>query len=225
MNQVCGVATTDSNNNKRLDKKFDGICIKKDCKTPSHFNVKRSCTFLPGWYLIRNNGIRVKDVHMYPRGEPSLATLHSQTLLNLRIKDPMLAVTIFERLNNASTLAIGHKETQALSMDKGFWDEGDSNEGAESEKDDADLSYDEVLDPDDDPVARQINPPAMKSSQPADVDTRRLMEAKKLIDELPADSEALSDQEATHLKILLAATEAADISAEGSFVPPAIVTC
>ena len=38
------------------------------------------------------------------------------------------------------------------------------------------------------------------------------------------DPDILSGQEATHLKILLAAAEAAGISAEGSFVPPAIVT-
>ena len=224
LNQVCGVATTDSNNNKRLDKKFDGICIKEDCKTPSHFNVKRSSNFVPGWYLIRNNGTRVRDVHMHPRGEPSLATLHTQSLLNLRIKDPMLAVTIFERLNNATTTAIGQRETQALSMDSGFRAEVDSNDGAVSDRDDADLSYDEALEPDNDPVVVKIKSPVLKSPQPSDVDARRLLEAKKLIDELPSDPETLSEQEATHLKILLAAAEAADISAEGSFVPPAMVT-
>ena len=53
LGQVCGVATANCNNNKRLDKQIDGICIKKDCKTPSHLNVKRSPNFLPGWYLTR----------------------------------------------------------------------------------------------------------------------------------------------------------------------------
>ena len=48
LNQVCGVATSDSNNNKLIDEEFDGICIKEDCQTPSHSNVKRSSKFLPG---------------------------------------------------------------------------------------------------------------------------------------------------------------------------------
>ena len=53
LNQVCGVATSDSNNNKRLNKKLDGICIKEDCQTPSHLNMKRSSNFVPGWYFTR----------------------------------------------------------------------------------------------------------------------------------------------------------------------------
>ena len=223
LNQVCGVATSDSNNNKRLDKKFDGICIKEDCQTPSHFNRKRSSNFLPGWYLIRNDGTRVKDVYMFPRGKAELSQLHTKSLLDLRIKDPMLAVTIFERLANAATSAIGHKETQALSMDKGFRAEVDSDEGALPDEEDADLSYDEVIDMEEG-VIKTEKPFIMKSPQPTDVDARRLLEAKKLIDELPSDPETLSDQESTHLKILLAAAEAADINAEGSFVPPAMVT-
>ena len=153
-----------------------------------------------------------------------MATLYTQSLLDFRIKDPMLAVTIFERLNNASTSAMGLKSTQALSMDKGFRDEVNSNEGAEAD-DDADSSYDEGLRLDEELVETQTEkPPSMKSPQPADVDTRQLMEAKKLIDKLPSDPDILSGQEATHLKILLAAAEAADIRAEGPFVPPAIVT-
>ena len=97
LDQVCGVATANSNNNKRLDKKVDGICIKRDCQTPSHLNGKRSFNFLPGWYLTRKEQKRVNDVHMFPRGDVSLATLHTESLLNLVIKDKMLAVTIFDR--------------------------------------------------------------------------------------------------------------------------------
>ena len=160
---------------------------------------------------------------MFPRGDPALADL-TQSLLELRIKDPMLAVTIFERLTNDSTSAIGNNGTQALSMGKGFRNEVDSNEGAASEEDDADLSYDEGLDEVQWEIPPIEKPPIIKSPQPTDLDTRRLLEAKKLIEELPLDPDILSGQEATHLKILLAAAEAAGISAEGSFVPPAIVT-
>ena len=101
LGQVCGVATPNSNNNKKIDAKYDGICIKIDCKTPSHSARKRSSKFLPGWYLIRKDQKRNNDVHMYPRGPPSLDVLHRETLLNLVIKDRDMAVTIFDRLQGA----------------------------------------------------------------------------------------------------------------------------
>ena len=133
LNQVCGVATSDSNNNKRLNKKLDGICIKHDCKTPSHLNMKRSSNFVPGWYLTRKEQKRVHDVHMFPRGDVALAQLHTDSLLNLVIKDKMLAVTIFDRLDNSDTTEKGRLNTQALSMDKGFRKKDDSEEGDQDE--------------------------------------------------------------------------------------------
>ena len=219
LNQVCGVATSDSNNNKRLNKKLDGICIKEDCKTPSHLNMKRSSNFVPGWYLTRKEQKRVHDVHMFPRGDIALADLHTASLMNLVIKDKMLAVTIFDRLENSNTTEKGRLNTQALSMEKGFRKEVDSEEGSPEEEDDLDLSYD--ADPD---VETMIQEMKVKSATSKQKEAVTLEEARKLLAELPLDPEELSSQEAVHLSILLAAAKAADINAEGSFVPPAIVT-
>ena len=216
LNQVCGVASSDSNNNKNLNKKLDGICIKKDCKTPSHLNGKRCENFLPGWYLTRKDQKRVNDVHMFPRGDVELAKLHTNSLLNLVIKDKMLAVTIFDRLENSDTTEKGRLNTQALSMDKGFRKEVDSEEEAE---DDMDLSYD--ADPDEVKLAQVSQ---SKRTIPSQKENVSLGEAKRLIAELPLDPDELSSQEAVHLSILMAAAKAADIDAAGSFVPPAIVT-
>ena len=220
LNQVCGVATADSNNNKRLNKKLDGICIKHDCKTPSHLNMKRSSNFLPGWYLTRKEQKRVHDVHMFPRGDVALAQLHTESLLNLVIKDKMLAVTIFDRLEHSDTTEKGRLNTQALSMDKGFRKEVDSEEGGQDE-DDLDLSYDAESD---DVTLVQVSQTQSKSTKPIQKETFSLEDAKRLIAELPLDHDELSSQEAMHLKILMAAAKAADIDAAGSFVPPAIVT-
>ena len=218
LNQVCGVATSDSNNNKSVDKKLDGICIKEDCKTPSHMNVKRSANFVPGWYLIRKDEKRVKDVHMFPRGEPALTTLHKRSLLNLVIKDRILAVTIFDRLEGATTTEKGQSVTRALSMDQGFRaGPPTSDDGASLEDDDEDLSYEG--DQDEVTLMKVLKKPGNNIDE-----AQALKEAKKLIAELPLDPAVLSEQEATHLRILMTAAKAADISAEGSFVPPAIVT-
>ena len=218
LNQVCGVATSDSNNNKRLNKKFDGICIKEDCKTPSHLNMKRSSNFVPWWYLTRKEQKRVHDVHMFPRGDIALAKLHTESLLNLVIKDKMLTVTIFDRLENSNTTEKGKLNTQSLSMEKGFRKEVvDSEEGAQNEDDEFDLSYDSEHD--DVTLLKVTN---IKSAKPSQKESVSLSEAKKLIAELPLDPEVLSSQEAVHLSILMAAAKAADIKAEGSFVPPAI---
>ena len=218
LNQVCGVATSDSNNNKRLNKKFDGICIKEDCKTPSHLNMKRSSNFVPWWYLTRKEQKRVHDVHMFPRGDIALAKLHTESLLNLVIKDKMLAVTIFDRLENSNTTEEGKLNTQSLSMKKGFRKEVvDSEEGAQNEDDELDLSYDSEH-------VTLLKVTNTRSAKPSLKESVSLSEAKKLIAELPLDPEVLSAQEAVHLSILMAAAKAADIKAEGSFVPPAIVT-
>ena len=217
LNQVCGVATSDSNNNKSVDKKLDGICTKEDCKTPSHMNVKRSANFLTGWYLTRKDEKRVKDVHMFPRGDPSLTTLHKRSLLSLVIKDRMLAVKIFDRLEGAKTSEKGHSATRALSMDQGFRAGAPDSDESAVEDDDEDLSYE----------GEQEEVKLMKVIKSPRIDTdenQALKEAWKLIAKLPLDPAVLSEQEATHLRILMAAAKAADITAEGSFVPPAIVT-
>ena len=217
LNQVCGVASSDSNNNKRLNKKLDGICIKKDCKTPSHLNGKRSENFLPGWYLIRKDQKRVNDVHMFPRGDVELAKLHTDSLLNLVIKDKMLAVIIFDRLVNSDTTEKGRLNTQALSMDKGFRKEPDSEEGAQEEaEDDMDLSYD--ANPDEVTLVQVSQSKRAISSQ------KETVSLGGPIAELPLDPDELSSQEAVHLSILMATAKAADIDAAGSFFPPAIVT-
>ena len=207
LDQVCGVATANSNNNKRLDKKVDGICIKQDCQTPSHLNGKRSSNFLPGWYLIRKEQKRVNDVHMFPRGDVSLTTLHTESLLNLVIKEKMLAVTIFDRLENSDTTEKGYLNTQALSMEKGFRKRPESDD--EQDEEDCDLSYDE---PRDDEV--QFLQVTSKDPSLGTKNNLTLKEAKKLIAELPLDPEVLSEQESMHLSILMAAAKAADIKAE-----------
>ena len=70
---------------------------------------------------------------MFPRGAVSLATLHTESLLNLVIKDKMLAVTIFDRLENSDTTENGYLNTQALSMEKGFRKRPDSDEEQDDE--------------------------------------------------------------------------------------------
>ena len=112
MDQVCGVATTNSNNNKNLDTKITGICIKENCKTPSHQRVHPSVKFLPGWYLTKRNESRINHVHTYPRGDPSLATLHQEALLNTVCTDHVLAVTIFDHLESATTTDEGTRRTE-----------------------------------------------------------------------------------------------------------------
>ena len=218
LDQVCGVATANSNNNKRLDKKVDGICIKRDCKTPSHLNGKRSSNFLPGWYLTRKEQKRVHDVHMFPRGDVSLATLHTESLLNLVIKDKMLAVTIFDRLENSDTTEKGYLNTQALSMEKGFRKRPESDE--EQDEEDCDLSYDAEIQDEEVQFLEVSN----KNAYPGAKNDLTLKEAKKLIAELPLDPDVLAEQESMHLSILMAAANAADIKAEGTFIPPAVVT-
>ena len=152
---------------------------------------------------------------MFPRGNPSLTDLHRDSLLNLVIKDKMLAVTIFDRHEGAETTEKGRKYTQDLSMDSGFRkDATDSDDGAEAEANDLDLSCDEEI--------KLVK--VMPSPRPSSHESVALSEAKKLISEVPLDPEVLSAQEAVHLNILMAAAKAADIRAEGSFVPPAIVT-
>ena len=157
-------------------------------------------------------------MHMFPRGDVSLATLHTESLLNLVIKDKMLAVTIFDRLENSDTTENGHINTRALSMEKGFRNKPTSDD--EGDEDDCDLSYD--ADPQDEEV--EFLQVKNESVQSGTKDTLSLSEAKKLIAELPLDPTVLSEQEAMHLSILMAAAKAADIKAEGSFTPPAIVT-
>ena len=155
---------------------------------------------------------------MFPKGDVSLATLHTESLMNLVIKDKMLAVTIFDRLENSDTTEKGHINTRALSMEKGFRNKPTSDD--EGDEDDCDLSYD--ADPQDEEV--EFLQVKNESVQSGTKDTLSLSEAKKLIAELPLDPTVLSEQEAMHLSILMAAAKAADIKAEGSFTPPAIVT-
>ena len=156
---------------------------------------------------------------MFPRGSVSLATLHTERLLNLVIKDKMLVVTIFDRLENSDTTEKGYRNMQALSMEKGFRKRADSDEDQDDE--DCDLSYDDAEQQDDEVKILQVK---KKCAKPNVEDTFALREAKQLIAELSLDPEVLSEQEAMHLSILMAATKAADIKAEGTFVPPAIVT-
>ena len=102
-------------------------------------------------------------------------------------------------------------------MDQGFRTGARDSDDSAVEDDDEDLSYegeqDEVK------VMKVIKKPGIDTDE-----THALKEARKLIAKLPFDPAVLSEQEATHLRILMAAAKAADISAEGSFVPPAIVT-
>ena len=157
-------------------------------------------------------------MHMFPRGDVSLATLHTESLLNLVIKDKMLAVTIFDRLENSDTTEKGYLNTQALSAEKGFRNTPTSD--VEGDEDDCDISYDAEPQGEEVEFLQVTN----KSAQPGRKDTVSLSDAKKLIAELPLDPKVLSEQEAMHLSILMAAAKAADIKAEGSFIPPAIVT-
>ena len=72
------------------------------------------------------------DVQMFPPKASSLATLHSETLLNLIIKDKDMSVTIFGRLSEAKMTKRVVKLTQKLSLAK-----------IDNDNDDDDISYDE----------------------------------------------------------------------------------
>ena len=140
LDTVCGVATADSNNNKKVDKVLDGICIKENCQAQSHLNCKRSSKFTPGWYAIRKYQSRTKDVYMRPRGFPELADLHEKNLLNLVVKDLNTARIVFDRLSKAKTTDEGVIVTRELSMDKTFG----------NPKSDDGMSYDSSSDGEDD---------------------------------------------------------------------------
>ena len=103
-------------------------------------------------------------------------------------------------------------------MEKGFRKRPESDE--EQDEEDCDLSYDAETQDDEVQFLQVTN----KDSSPGAKNNLTLKEAKKFIAELPLDPDVLSEQESMHLSILMAAAKAADIKAEGSFIPPAIVT-
>ena len=119
--------------------------------------------------------------------------------------------------NHAKTTEKGHSATRALSMNQGFRPGAPDSDDSAVEDDDEDLSYEGEQE-----EVKLMK--VMKTPSPGTDETQALKETRKLIAELPLDPAVQSEQEATHLRILMAAAKAADISAEGSFVPPAIVT-
>ena len=102
-------------------------------------------------------------------------------------------------------------------MNQGFRPGAPDSDDSAVEDDDEDLSYEGEQE-----EVKLMK--VMKTPSPGTDETQALKETRKLIAELPLDPAVQSEQEATHLRILMAAAKAADISAEGSFVPPAIVT-
>ena len=204
--------------------------MKENCKTPSHQRGPPSVNFLPGWYLTKRNESKINNVHVYPRGDPSLATLHQDAPLNTICTDRNLVVTIIDRLDAAKTTEEGTRRTEKLSLralEKLSAKAADSSEEDDNaltfDSDDADLSF-EVEEAKASTSLKVTVYNKAENIQPSAETLTELTQTKKLIREISLTSSEQDHQEALHLSILLAAAKAEGIKAEGSFISPAMLS-